>query len=419
MKHNLKLLILFFSISTRLNLIASELVFYKAPAFFGEPRLTKEYLGSLEWTAGGGHAREGFNGIDQKTNILNIYGPQNFRNLAQNVPAQILNQNPGAVINNLWENSLPGFGLIEFDGKFKLTEWVLDYQQNFKHGLFMWLHLPVLRASVKDFKYTDLSSPTLTDPTTYANWQIFVANLVSNMQLYGINLENYQKASLGDLRLSLGWSQTKVEGNHYVDFWDTAIQVGLIIPAAPFVSYLCPLVVPLGYNKNIAFPLSFDVSFGIYEWLTAGVHIEGILFTSKYQNIGMQTAIAQKGIINLTSGLAKVEMGNIWQFGTFIKSDHMPWGMSILLAYSYSAEQRTCLNPQNTAIFDRTIVNADQTLFGWHMHTINTSIEYDFAIEPEKQNFPRLRMNFDIPIAGKNIYKTMIFSGTIGCDFVW
>ena len=53
------------------------------------------------------------------------------------------------------------------------------------------------------------------------------------------------------------------------------------------------------------------------------------------------------------------------------------------------------------------------------MHTINTSIEYDFAVEQEKQFLPRFKLNFDIPFGGKNVFKNMVFSSTVGFDFVW
>jgi hypothetical protein len=419
LKQNLKLLIVILGFSYNCSLVASELVFYKAPAFFGEPRLTKNYLGSFEWTAGGGHATEGFNGSGAKTSVLNIYGPENFRNLAQNVPQSILNLNPGSVIDDLWETSLPGFGQIEFDGRFKITEWIWNFQQNFKHGLFMELNIPLLQACVKDFKYIDLSPQSLAGTTNYAQWQAFVANLIPNLALYGINLYNYKQTAFGDLRFSLGWSQTKLTNNMYADFWDTAIKVGIIIPTAPYASPLCPLVVPLGYNKNVAFPLSFDLSVGFFEWITIGAHIEGVLFAEKYQNIGLKTASEQRGLFTLTPGNAWIEKGNIWQFGTFFKTDHMPWGLSTVIAYSYSLEQRTFVSLPTNSNFDRAIINSDQRLFGWNMQTVNVSVEYDFAVEQDKQNLPRLRLNFDIPVAGKYVYKNKIFSGTIGLDFVW
>ena len=121
MKHTCSSLALFGILLLNFSLFANRLVFYRAPYFFGEPRLTRDYLGSLEATLGGGKTDTGFDHRGRESNILNIYGPENFRNMAQNVPQGILDLYPGSVLDNLWNESLPGFGLIDFFGYFKLT----------------------------------------------------------------------------------------------------------------------------------------------------------------------------------------------------------------------------------------------------------------------------------------------------------
>lgn len=419
MKHNLKLLVFIFCIYSSTNLFANKLVPYKAPAFFGEARLTKEYLGSLECTVGGGGSEQGFNSYGQKTNALNIFGAENFRNIAEGVPATILALNPGAIIDDLWETSLPGFGTIELQGKFKLTEINFNFLQNFKHGFFTELNLPIRKIGIKDFRYNNLATSDLAGSASFSQWQNFTANLVTNLAKYNIHLQNYQDFSLGDIQLAVGWTQTNLTNNKYLDFWDTTVKAGIIIPTAPGTNPNYPLLISSGYDHNIGFPFSFDLSAGLFEWITIGTHLEGVLFTDKYQTISMKTALQQNGLIKLASGTARIEKGNIWQIGSFIKSDHMPWGLSITLAYSFSTQQKTVLNLPDTSSFDCNIVNSDRLLTGWSMHTINTSIEYDFAVEKDKAKLPHLRLNFDIPLAGKHVFKNTIFSGTIGIDFVW
>lgn len=399
-------------------LLANRLVYYRAPYFFGEPRLTKDRLGSFELTVGGGKTDTGFNRRGEETNILNIYGLQNFRNMAEGVPANILAMYPGSVLDNLWLTSLEGFGEVELKGYFKLAEINLNYQQNLHHGIFVEVNLPLRKLGIRDFRYTDLSTQAEAGSTNWNQWKNFVGSLVDNMANYDVFLCNYDSFNVGDSFVGIGWAQSSVDHNT-LDFWDTSIRAGVMLPFAPFALPNFPLTVPSGYNKNWGFPISFDFSLGLFEWLTMGLYLEGILFAHKYQMVAMKTAQAQNGLIKLAEGAAKVDKGNIWQFGTFIKSDHVPWGLSLVLAYAYSTEQRTLVSPNDRTTYNYNIVNSDSTLQGWTMHVINTSVEYDFAVEESKKHLPRLRMNFDIPFAGKQAFRNTFFSGTVGFDFVW
>ena len=401
------------------EIAANRLVMYKAPFFFEEARLTTPYLSSIELSVGGGNTYEGFNGQGQKTNVLNIYGPTNFRTMAEGVTQTILDLNPGCIINNLWETSLPGFGEVILEGRFKVSEINLNMWQNFTHGLFLELNIPIRKLATIDFRYEDLSNPALAGSASYSQWQSFLVHLQANLEPYGLSPQACQPFKLGDIELSLGWAQTNLEKNNFLDFWDTAIKAGIFFPTAPNYGPQCPFLVNPGYNKNVCFPFSFDLALGFFEWITLGAHFEGILFTDKYQMVGMKTDLSQRGQIKLAQGLANVEKGNIWNIGAFAKSDHMPWGFSVVLAYQYSCEQRTIVIPQNTLIFDYNTVNSDNVLAGWSMHTINVSFEYDLAVEKDKQNLPHLRLNFDIPFDGKYVFKNTMFSGTLGVDWQW
>jgi hypothetical protein len=419
LKHNLKLLVIYLAFAFSFNLLANRLVMYKAPAFFEEARLTTDYLTTFECNTGGGNTYEGYNRNGDKTNVLNIYGPENFRRIAQGVPDPILDLNPGSILNNLWETSLPGFGEVILKGRFKLNEVNFNYWQNFKHGLFLEVNLPVCKLSIIDFRYEDLSTPAEAGSVNFGQWQSFLVNMASNLEPYGISLNACQNFKFADIVMSLGWAQTNLEKVKFLDFWDTSIKAGILFPTAPAYGPQCPLMVNPGYNKNLAFPFSFDLALGLFEWVTFGAHVEGILFTSKYQMVGLKTNQYQNGLIKLAQGTALVEKGNIWQIGAFAKSDHMPWGLSILVAYAYSAEQKTVVRPTNDILYDFTLVNSDNTLAGWHMHVINTIVEYDFAVEQDKRHLPYVRLNFDIPFAGQYVFKNTMFSGTLGVNWTW
>lgn len=391
---------------------------YRAPYFFGEPRLANPKLTTLEVTVGGGKTSTGFDQSGEEVNILSLYGAENLRNLAQGVPADILNRSPGSILNNLWETSLPGFGQVDISGYFKLAEVNLNYQHNLPHNFFVELNLPMRKLELVDLRFTDLSTAAEAGSVNFGSWKNFVGDLAANLEPYGVCLVENHLFNFGDAFLGVGWTQTNLD-NPTLDYWDTTIKLGVMVPLAPRVCPEFPLMVSPGYNRTWAFPFSFACSLGLFEWLTWGTYLEGVLFTHKYQYTGFKTASAQNGLVKLASGLAKVEKGNIWQFGTFIKSDHMPWGLSVVVGYGYSTEQRTWVRPTNLTLYDFNTVNSDVTLQGWHMHTINVNFEYDFAVESDRRGWPRLRMNFDIPVAGQWVFKNSFFSGTIALDLLW
>lgn len=416
MKRALKIATILLTLLANFSLSANRLTHYKAPSLCVEPRLPKKHLGTLEVTLGGGNSTNGVNIRGKDVNVLNIYGPENFRHIAKGVPTETLNKNPGAIIDNLWNTSQANFGLINLSGKFKFIELNFDYTQNWKNGFFAHLNLPFRNIIVKDFTYTDLSTSALAGTTSFATWQAFSANLVDEMKKYDINLGNHKGSALGDTTLEIGWTQSYVD-TKYVDFWDTTIRAGVMIPTAPRVCPEYPIMVSSGYNKNFAVPMSFDVSLGLFEWLTFGGRIGGVLFIDKYQTVGMKTAKEQNGLIKLATGMASVHKGNIFELSIFGKSDHMPWGLSLTTGYSYTAQHKTILDLPDNSTFDCSIVNTDLTLCGWDQHTIHVGIEYDFAIEPEKSGLPKLNLNLNFPVDGRQIFDTSTFNGSIGVDF--
>ncbi len=168
--------------------------------------------------------------------------------MAQGVPQVILDQNPGCILNNLWETSLPGFGEVILDGRFKVNEFDINYWHNFTHGLFFEINVPVRKLCMIDIRYEDLSTPALAGSTNFSQWQQFLVNLNQNLEGYGLNPCSCQDFHFGDIEMSLGWSQTNLENNKFLDFWDTAIKAGIFLPTAPNYGPQCPLMVNHGYN---------------------------------------------------------------------------------------------------------------------------------------------------------------------------
>ena len=50
---------------------------------------------------------------------------------------------------------------------------------------------------------------------------------------------------------------------------------------------------PLGYDGHYGFPISTDIGFGLYEWLTIGGHFDALLLAKNDQTVRVKTAADQ------------------------------------------------------------------------------------------------------------------------------
>ena len=132
----------------------------------------------------------------------------------------------------------------------------------------------------------------------------------------------------------------------------------------------------------------------------------------------LKTDIAQNGIIKLACGDVSVHKGPLINTGVYFKADHFGHGFSFTTAYSFASQQKDHLTPKNPALFDRSIINSDQTLAGWNMHTFNFSLEYDFSREGKNVG-NRIGLFYNLQIAGTRTFNTNVTGGTYGIDIGW
>ncbi len=417
MKRNLQIQTLVLFLGVSLQLCANRLTYYRAPQWAGEPRITKDYLSSAIITASGGDTRFSYNQSGEIVDLFSRYGDENFRAIAQGVPTAILDQNSNHVLDDLANLSQPDFGKIRFSGDFKFSEINLKLIQNWKYNFFSELNIPFRKLRLSNLDYIDLSDPSQIGSASLNDWQNLTNNLISNLQKYNIHLGNYRCSTTGDISLELGWAESHTNTTH-LDFWDTSIKFGLIFPTTNS-NFRNPMVINPGYEGIIGFPFAFDIAAGLYEWITIGSRVAGVLFPEHSKIIGLKTDLNQTGLIRLASGPVCIEKGNIWEFSTYAKADHLAWGISATLAYHFTKQQSTHLVLPANSSFDCHIINTDQSLQGWKMHTINLSLECDFANDIAHHNYPQIYLNFDLPFTGHGCLKNKIFSGAIGLNLAW
>ena len=393
--------------------------FYRATNMFLEPRLEHDYLTTFIATLGGGTTTEGRSKNNTIVPLLDIYGTHNIQELNINTAFTNPNNPYDLLLNNLAQlPNRPNFATISIDGKFNIIESNLSFAQNLAHGLFLFFYLPVRRLKITDIGITDLSPDDQTFPNKHTpEWQAVWQTLNPLLTNYGINSCPTISTGVGDLTSWLGWTHN-YQDTTTIDFVDVTVMAGFLAPTGKERNENKLFSLPTGYNGHWGFPLCAMLSVGWYEWVTVGGYLNTLFFTNKNHTMRLKTDIAQNGIIKLACGDVSVHKGPLINTGVYFKADHFGHGFSFTTAYSFASQQKDHLTPKNPALFDRSIINSDQTLAGWNMHTFNFSLEYDFSREGKNVG-NRIGLFYNLQIAGTRTFNTNVTGGTYGIDIGW
>lgn len=393
--------------------------FYKASQFLYEPRLEEDYLSSFYTTISVGKSDIGLNKNGDSISTLDIFGPQDFKYIAQNIPETILNKNTGAIINNLWEKSSSyNFGKLFFNSEFSIVNANFYFAKNVTLGYFFDINLPVRTYSFSNISYSECQN-TLIPNDIAPEWKNFVTNLAKNLEAYDLILcTNVENRGIGDLTIMFGRTINYEETTH-LDFIDATIKAGILFPTGKQAKNNIVFDIPLGYDGFWGIPLCTSAAVGTFDWLTAGAYFNILSFIGKKKNIAIKTAENQSGQIKLLRDCAWVKRKPLVTFGIYLEAEHVPKNFSFFLGYQFNKQFRTNIIPSSISI-DPIIANSDAELLGWVMHNINLFIEYDFS-NYENPDRPYARIGVDIPFRGKLIIPTKMatfnLNFDIGCAF--
>jgi|GEM_PF-611131 len=420
---------------------AAQSLFYRTEPYdpVREPRFERSWLSTARVSVMGGGTKKGWEDSEapgangstlvststsangSKTDVLNIYGWQNFQFLGANIVNNPATSIYDAVLAQLDQDPTNGtFGWVQYNGKFSYVEADIYLAQNFTHGFFVDFLLPIIKTDVKDVSFTDQSPSTGFPNVNTAEWQFLInpTNLAATLAEYNLTASDYSKSGVGDIVIDLGWTMNKEDIADSVDFLDVTLKVGVNIPSGYKQNTEQAFSIAAGYNKHVGIPVIFDAAIGFFEWFTLGAHIQGTFFANKTQQTRMLTSAAQNGWIKLGVGEAKQDMGNLFEAGALVKADHFYRGLSLAFGYLYARQGATTLTPTNTSLFPTAIVNTDQMLQSWHWHSISVRAEYDFAKEGKRFN-PHLGIFYTQPVAGKRVFRTMTGGGYLGVNVAW
>ncbi|MDZ4099474.1 MAG: hypothetical protein U1E13_12385, partial [Methylophilaceae bacterium] len=297
--------------------------FYRASNFWGEPRFEKKLLTSVDISAAGGWSHHGIGANGSGSTLLETWGLHNIHELARGVPGL-------AFTDPLKQLSLlptqDACGLVALGGEFEIAEVQLSWQQNFSHGFFSQLHIPLRSLKISDVCLTDCTStPTSNAPL----WQDIRTNFFPLMYSHGLCVGPEQAGGIGDTTALIGWT-TNYEKTKTIDFADFTFKTGVLFPTGRARDEDHPLQLPLGYNKHWAIPVSAAYALGLFEWFTAGVFGDSLFFFNRTTNLRLKTAPCQSGLLKLARGCTKIERGTLWDLGGYVKVDHAGQALSLI-----------------------------------------------------------------------------------------
>lgn len=394
--------------------------FFNANCFFGEPLFEKPCLTSLDLVVRRGSTSTARNCTGEKVCLLSLYGPEK---LAYLKPFLLENRTPTASEMALLRLSdsagIPGFGQLSFSGKVSVSEAIFLATQNISHGFFVQLHVPCIKIKVRDVCYQDASCAQDVPEASQQAWSTFLDVFPTLLKEYGIHLTARNELGIGDVSPYIGWT-CNYQDTEKIDYVDTTLKLGLIIPTSSEKNESLLFDIPIGYNGHKGLSACADISMGAYEWLTVGAHIRGLFFADHHRFVRMKTDPHQSGFLKLSYDKALVHHGSIVEVGTYIKADHIIRGFSLLCGYAYTAKAHDTLkaNGKNAALFSSGIINSDRSLASWNMHTMNYAIEYDFTREQSTVG-TRINAYMDQQVSGKNVFATNMAGVGLGIDIAW
>ncbi len=404
--------------------------FFRASNFFHEPRLERDYMSSVDAYFQAGSTNKARNLNHDTVPLFDLYGRHNMHELGIGVPGKDLSNELDLILQQL--SLVPSrcvtsddsckktyeFATYSICGNFSTYEGILTFAQNLKKGFFFRLYIPFQRMKVDDILFCDKSPQDDICPNSMTPiWELFKDNFDAILARYCLSANPYNKTSIGDISLTLGWTHS-FQKTEVLDFVDTSIQFGVLIPSGEERCEDEVFSLPFGYNGHTGAIIEAKFAMGMLNWLNIGADFNVLVFGNKTKCIRLKTGEYQSGIIKLAKGNAQVELGTMWQVGSYLKFDHFLGGLSLLFGYSYVSSARSEITPCDVEKFNVGIANSDESLFSWNMHTLNFMLEYDFSKEYCVVG-PRISAYYNYIAGGKRIFLTNMGGGNFGIDFAW
>ena len=392
--------------SSSSTILSMTTAMYKPASAMPSPDFAKKNLTILSSTYSFGSTNNAYNEFGNPCNPLEIYGSETLS--SKLLPPWMIQQFLLTISPDLVNN----LGSVNFQGKFEVKEVYLEATKNLIHGFFIQGAL-----LVRDLQVHSISmQPNLNPNLTSTQAQTVITTLTNALNTYGLLEPTGGLRKYGILQSYIlgGWSR-HFQTLEHVDFIDFSIKAGLCFPEETNLNTTTNLFsFPFPANRHIGVPISASIAAGFLDWLTIGGTMICMPWFKTMSIFTMNPTGSNTTLLIPFQGMAIAHKNAFYYASAYMQADHFIKGLSCKLAYSYTSNGQTTLEPLDTITFPTNLVNQNPSLQGWYAHTIWGELEYDFCTR-DNPNMPTIKLFYTSPLAGKNIIKTPIDGGFLGC----
>ncbi len=360
-----------------------------------------------------GNTQWGKDSTQTKQNVLGIYGVHKMHQVGKNVVNSNLSLINAAVLSNLW-HVVPtdaAYATLAFTGTMYYKGGEVSVAMNISDEFFVGADIPFDSFEMKDPTFVDL---TPTDAKN-AEWIQFLAHFDSILTDVGLEKTATKSSGIGDVSLYTGWTRN-IDDLENLDFIDTTLRLGVILGTAEKKDGKKAFSIAPGHDKHTGAFISFDTALGTNQWFTFGFHLSQLFLFKKDTLTRVQSALGQNGFIKLAQTEVSCAPGSLYTVGGFLKADYAFLGAAV--GYTYTHKNKTTLTTKNSALYDPTIVNADEMLQEWSTHTLQVMVECELDDETNRAH-PKLGLFYNYVIQAKRAFLNHTMGGLAGVSLTY
>ena len=279
--------------------------------------------------------------------------------------------------------------------------------------------LPFRYARVGDISFKDLTlaNGCQDDKTEELLTQSFddLKNLVKKFG--NLNLDPWNAHGLGDLAVTLDWSNNYPQDKDGLENVDLNAFVGFTAPTGLKKNEDRAFSMAFGHDGawSIPFGIGLDLDFKYCIAIGGAAHFEYVFDDTKTRRL--KTHESQTEFLLLNKGRATKEHGLLWKFYLYLQAYHFLGGLSAKAAYEYVKHDDDRLTPKSDN-FNASVANSAKSLEEWNMHHFIFQLNYDCFKDCSSLCVkPQLSFFYKLPIYGKGIINPQTIGGQIAFNF--
>lgn len=412
-------------------------VFYRAPLFQGQPAPNVD-----NWTVylkahyAQSSTRKAWDAHSNRSSLFSGHGFFDIGKLGLNV--ENLDSKPET--NNFWgaEGSFADGPAIpvEFTGKFRVQEFDITWRQNLFSGFFAQVYFPIKWLKLNQIDFINRGPEVVAEQ----NIDDFLNNnldpILEENGLAPVKTP-FKKSGVNDLVISAGWQSPTCTDVSFIDSIVGQIQLGVLLPLAGRRTLNQVFALSLGHDQYLGMIGRANVEIGLWKYVRLGVNAGTLIFFVEERQERLTTAKNQQGWILLEKAKVKKDQGSIWDAQLYAQAYRVFGGLSALVGFSYTTQERTILSVRDdnylktfianqkaggetasTPPFPKIIsknefANANKLLEQWEQFTMHFMVEYDVQAHTESWFAPKLSFAYDWSMYGRRTFMADMLGGAI------